>query len=83
MVDEIFFNADIPFEHVCQELFMELGVRMQHLEHVLLVNHRDGARIHRDSRGDVDLLAGETSFPEKAPWLKHADDRFLASGREH
>ena len=66
-----------------QELFVELGLRVQHLEHVLLVNHRDDARIHRDSGGDVDLLSGETSFPEKVPWLKHADNCLLASRREH
>jgi hypothetical protein len=83
MVDEIFFDADISLEHVCQELFVELGLRVQHLEHVPLVNHGDGARIQRDSGGDVDLLSGETSFSEKVPWLKHADDRLLAPRREH
>jgi len=67
MVDEVFFDADVSPEHVCQELFVELGLRVQHLEHVLLVNHRDGARIHRDSGGDVDVLSSETSFPEKSP----------------
>ena len=83
MVDEVFFDADVSLQHVCQELFVELGLRVQHLEHALLVNHRDGARIHRDSGGDVELLPGETSLPEKVPRLKHTDDRLLAPRREH
>ena len=80
MVDEVSWFSP---EHVCQELFVELGFRMQHLEHVLLVNYGDCAPVHRHSRGDVNVLPGETGFPEKVPWLKHADDRLLASRREH
>jgi len=83
MVDEVLFNADIPLEHVLEELLVELGMFVEHLEHVFPFNHDDRACIQRHGGGDVRVLTGQTPFSEEVARLQHADDRLLSPRREH
>jgi hypothetical protein len=71
VVDQIFFDADVPRQHVRQEPIRErwLGVELPH--HFGLVDGQDHGRIHGRRRCHPLQLTGQAALAEEMIRLEH------------
>ena len=65
LVDQIFFDADVPRQHVRQETIRERGLGVELPHHFLLLDGQDRARGHRRRGGHPLRLAREAALAEE------------------
>ena len=78
LVDEFFFDADVPRQHVREELIREPRLRMELPHHVVFFDGDDCAGSHRRRRRHAPRLTRETPLTEEVSVLEHRDHGFLA-----
>jgi len=57
LVDQIFFNADVASQHLGNEPVGEFVFRMEHLDHLFLVDDQDLSRCDRRGRAHTQYLS--------------------------
>jgi hypothetical protein len=83
LIDQIFFDPDVPGQHVRQEPIRKSrpGVKLPH--HFLSVDDDDGARGH-GGRGRHPLgLPGKAALAEEVCRFQHGDHRLFSGVRDH
>jgi hypothetical protein len=82
LVDEVFFDADVPRQHVRQETIRERWRRVELTHHLRFFNHQNRGRGHgRCGRHPVDL-SGETALAEEMAGVEHSGHGFFSRMRQ-
>jgi hypothetical protein len=66
VIDQIFFDADVPCQHVSQETIRESGPGVELPHHVGLLDRQDRARGHSRSRCPL-RFPQDSNSPKKCP----------------
>jgi hypothetical protein len=82
LVEQIFFDADVPRQHVRQETFREGWVGMKLAHHLSLLNSENGARRHRRRRRHPPRLARKAALAEEMAGLEKGNHSLLSRMRQ-
>jgi hypothetical protein len=77
LVGQVFFEANIAFEHVSNKQVGELMFLMNHANHFLLLYSQHGGRFEGGGCGRTKRLACYATFTEKISRIQKGDDRFF------
>ncbi len=83
LIDQVFFDPDLPRQRVRDEPIRHRMLLVQHPLHCFLGDEQDHARRHRGGAAHPDRLAGQTALAEEVSGLQHAHDRFSPGLRHH
>lgn len=83
LIDEVFFDTDVPREDVGNEAIGEFVFRMKDTTHFFFVDDEDGGR--QDSAGGphANRLASEAAFSKKVAGAENCDDGFFSAFIEY
>ena len=83
LVDEIFLEADVSGQHVCDEAIRQRMLLVQQTNHLPFGNHANPARRHRRRGRQTKRLGRQRPFAAELARSQHRDHRFLAGLRQH
>ena len=83
LIDEVLLDADVPRQHVREEPLGQRRLRVQHLEHLRLLDDQHRARAHRRRGRDAPRLPRETPLAKEVTLAQDRHDRLFAGPREH
>jgi len=83
MIDEVFLNPDVPRQHVREEPIGKRRLRVQHLEHLGLLDDEHHARAQRQGGRHAPRLPREAPLAKEVTRPQDRHDRFFAQPRLH
>src|SRR5579859_529188 len=80
LINEIFLDSDVPFEHVSDETVRKLAFFMNDSNHFRFFNPENGYGSEGNGGGDAKGLSSDAAFSEKIARTQDGDDRFFSGG---
>src|SRR5487761_167125 len=83
LIDQVLFDANVARKHVGEEAVGDGFIRVEHANHLILINHERFGRRDCGSRSHANRLAGEAPFAEEIARAENREDRLLARFGNH
>jgi hypothetical protein len=81
LIDQIFFDSDVPRQHVSQKAIRERGLAVELPHHVRFLDGQDGARGHGCRRCHPLRLAHQAALAEEMASIEHCDHSLFSCVR--